>query len=67
MKFSMLNKEKFTEKIYKIACNGSMVAVVDGVPKECHETQCKECIFYSLDLNNCNGKIKKWMNSEYIE
>lgn len=43
----MTNKEKFKEKIWEIACDGSKLAMKDGDICKCTEVKCGECGFFN--------------------
>ena len=60
----MTNKEKYAKEILDIACNGDKIAVRNGKITSCDNLLCKDCDF---GYSNCNEKILKWANSEYVE
>ena len=60
----MLNREKYAKEILDIACKGDKIAVRNGKITSCDNLLCKDCDFGYLD---CNEKILKWANSEYVE
>ena len=60
----MLNREKYTKEILNIACSGSAIAVVNGVPMNCRKMDCALCDLYN---NGCYNKVEEWANSEYVE
>ena len=63
----MLNKEKFKEEIYEIACNGSAIAVEkNNKVSSCKALSCPECIFFNRD-EPCKVLRTKWCNEEYDE
>lgn len=59
----MLNKEKFKDEIFEIACSGSRIALKDGKLTACADMDCDECGFHP----GCKKECKEWANSEYIE
>lgn len=61
----MKNKEKFAKEIVEIACSGGLVAMRNGVLRECRGLCCSQCDFISG--GKCHEKIKEWAESEYIE
>lgn len=61
----MKNKEKFAKEIVEIACSGGLVAMRNGVLRECRGLNCSQCDFISG--GKCHEKIKEWAESEYIE
>ena len=61
----MKNKEKFAKDIIEIAATGTLVAMRNGVLRECRGLNCSQCDFYSD--RECDEKIKEWAESEYIE
>lgn len=61
----MKNKEKFAKEIIEIAVTGSLVAMRDGVLRECRGLYCPQCDFFSD--GKCHERIKKWAESEYVE
>lgn len=61
----MLNKEKYAKEIISVVENGNKIALVGGKVAPCEKIDCNDCECGGLD--NCKEKIKKWMNSEYIE
>ena len=60
----MLNREKYAKEILDIACNGDKIAVRNGKMTSCDNLLCKDCDF---GYSDCNEKILKWANSEYVE
>ena len=60
----MLNREKYAKEILDIACKGDKIAVRNGKMTSCDNLLCKDCDF---GYSNCNEKILKWANSEYVE
>lgn len=67
----MINKEKYKEKIFEIACQGSICACVklnNGILKlqPCRNTYCKACIFYSEKVR-CEEVFIKWLEEEATE
>ena len=60
----MLNREKYAKEILDIACKGDKIAVRNGKITSCDNLLCKDCDF---GYSNCNEKILKWANSEYVE
>lgn len=60
----MLNREKYAKEILDIACKGDKIAVRNGKMTFCDNLLCKDCDF---GYSDCNEKILKWANSEYIE
>ena len=60
----MTNKEKYAKEILDIACKGDKIAVRNGKITSCDDILCKDCDF---GYSDCNGKILKWANSEYVE
>lgn len=61
----MKNKEKYHDEIFKIACGGHVIAVVNGKPVNCENLDCRNCEF--LNRNSCADARKTWCESEYIE
>lgn len=60
----MTNKEKYGNEIVDAAIND--IGLKDGKPVSCFEISCVDCDFYDFN-SGCDGKAKKWLNSEYIE
>ena len=60
----MLNREKYAKEILDIACKGDKIAVRNGKMTSCDNLLCKDCDF---GYSDCNEKILKWANSEYVE
>ena len=60
----MLNREKYAKEILDIASNGDKIAFRNGKMTSCYNLLCKDCDF---GYSNCNEKIMKWANSEYVE
>lgn len=60
----MTNREKYAKEILDIACNRSLIALVNGKLVSCNRTPCSECDFQGL---NCKEEAKEWANSEYVE
>lgn len=63
----MLNKEKYHDEIFGIACNGESVAVVNGKPCACIDVDCCDCIFCHNTETKCMESLKKWCDEEYKE
>lgn len=61
----MKNKEKFAKEIIEIVVTGSLIAMRDGVLRECRGLNCSQCDFFSD--RGCREKIKEWAESEYVE
>lgn len=59
----MLNREKYAKEILDIACKGNKIAVCNGKMTSCDNLLCKDCDF---GYSDCNEKILKWANSEYV-
>ena len=61
----MLNKEKFKEEIFEIACEGDSIAVSKDGEKvvRCTGFFCDDCMFGG---EKCPESINKWANSEYV-
>ena len=57
----MTNKEKYGNEIIELACK---IAVRNGKMTSCDNLLCKDCDF---GYSDCNEKILKWANSEYVE
>lgn len=62
----MTNREKYAKKILDIVCAGKRIAVKNGVPCDCSETDCGECDLSHGD-GHCSGELVEWCNSEYVE
>lgn len=60
----MTNKEFYRDEIFEIACNGHTVAVCDGKPVVCEDTQCSQCDFRGTD---CTKLLKEWLEKEHEE
>lgn len=60
----MKNKEFYRDEIFEIACNGQAVAVCDGKPVVCGDTQCSQCDFRGTD---CTKLLKEWLEKEHEE
>lgn len=65
----MLNKEKYKDKIFEIACEGEMIAfnITTKEVCSCSEVICSNCLFHYGSGNCCTSECKKWGNSEYKE
>lgn len=59
----MLNREKYAKEILDIACKGDKIAICNGKVTSCEDLLCKDCDF---GYSDCNEKILKWANSEYV-
>lgn len=65
----MINKEKYKEEIFDIACKGKTCAGVkltNGVVRlqPCDKTiQCKNCIFY-FGKGYCKDVFMKWLEKD---
>ena len=60
----MTNKEIYGNEIIELACKGDKIAVRNGKMTSCDNLLCKDCDF---GYSDCNEKILKWANSEYVE
>lgn len=60
----MTNKEFYRDEIFEIACSGHTVAVCDGKPVVCEDTQCSQCDFQGTD---CIKLLKEWLEKEHEE
>ena len=60
----MTNKEKYGNEIIELACKGDKIEVRNGKMTSCDNLLCKDCDF---GYSDCNEKILKWANSEYVE
>lgn len=61
----MTNREMYAKEILGIVCECNNVAVKNGVPCACKNTECREC-----DLSggsSCDAKFAKWLKAEYAE
>lgn len=63
----MLNKEKFKDEIFEIACNGGTLALNRNTGKitSCSVIHCADCEF-KLGVS-CDNECRAWCNSEYKE
>ncbi len=61
----MTNREKYEKEILDIVCEGSDVAVKNGVPCKCNKITCRECDFDNTAV--CLNNRVKWFKSEYVE
>lgn len=64
----MTNKQKYAEEILDIACAGNNVAFDKRAMKliNCDDLNCDDCLFNDF-YSGCSEKLKKWVESEYIE
>lgn len=63
----MKNKEKYAKEIIEIACKYGAVNERTGELKGCSEIICEHCLFRESGISRCKGKMKAWLESEYIE
>lgn len=61
----MTNREKYEKEILDIVCEGSDVAVKNGVPCKCNKITCRECDFDNTAV--CLNNRVKWFKAEYVE
>ena len=61
----MTNREKYAKEILDIVCEGSDVAVKNGVPCKCNKITCRECDFDNTAV--CLNNRVKWFKAEYVE
>ena len=61
----MTNREKYAKEILNIVCEGSDVAVKNGVPCKCNKITCRECDFDNTAV--CLNNRVKWFKAEYVE
>lgn len=63
----MLNIEKYKEELENIGVlNPDTLAVIDGKPCMCQETECDMCELYSEE-SCCVDRTDNWLFSEYKE
>lgn len=63
----MLNIEKYKEKLENIGViNPNGLAVIDGKPCMCQETECNMCELRSEE-SRCIYRTDNWLFSEYKE
>lgn len=62
----MLNKEKYKEEIWNIACKGKPISLVNGEPSDCFQTMCEDCDLF-ISASTCTDGFAEWANSEYKE
>lgn len=63
----MLNIEKYKEELENIGVlNPAELAVIDGKPCMCQETECNMCELYSEE-SYCFDRTDNWLFSEYEE
>lgn len=63
----MKNKEKYAKEIIEIACKYGAVNERTGELKGCSEIICEHCLLRESGISRCKGKMKAWLESEYIE
>ena len=61
----MTNREKYAKEILDIVCEGSDVAVKNGVPCKCNKITCRECDFDNTAV--CLNNRVKWFKAEDLE
>lgn len=62
----MKNREYYKKQLLDIACSGSSVALIDGVPEECRPIKCIKC--ECNDKEGCHqDRVLKWSREEYEE
>ncbi|WP_347994722.1 hypothetical protein [uncultured Eubacterium sp.] len=63
----MLNIEKYKEELENLGVfNPDTLAVIDGKPCMCQETECNMCELYSEE-SCCVDRTDNWLFSEYKE
>lgn len=64
----MKNREKYAEEILDIACSGKNFAIDERIMqiRPCEGFYCEYCLFGGTGTD-CEAKIEKWAESEYIE
>ena len=63
----MLNIEKYKEELENLGVfNPDILAVIDGKPCMCQETECNMCELYSEE-SCCVDRTDNWLFSEYKE
>lgn len=62
----MLNKEYYRDLLVEFAINNNKMALTDGVPSDCIETNCAKCGFDDINVD-CDEMRKRWANKEYTE
>lgn len=59
----MTNFEFYKDELLKIANDEEDVAIVDGKPCTCSDTDCNRCDFGC----DCGPKLVKWLYAEHVE
>jgi hypothetical protein len=60
----MKNKENFQKELAEIALHRDSVALINGKPVSCMNTQCEKCDFCNY---HCEDNLAEWAESEYKE
>lgn len=65
----MTNAEKWAKEIVEIARQGGLVAVHNGKPVICWDTNCRDCDLYYVEGTQvmCDWKRREWFDAEYVE
>ena len=66
----MKNKEKYQKEIIDVAIESNIVSLVNGVPKSCGSTRCKDCQKFLMKNGKyiCSiSRFKEWAEAEYEE
>lgn len=64
----MKKRDKFAKEILDKACKGLRIAVIDGSPKDCFESDCKKCeIKTTCFMEGYQKAIQEWCEAEYEE
>ena len=60
----MTNFERYRDEILAIVNRNRAVAIVDGLPQRCAETNCSDCELYSAEMD-CSCKITQWLYADF--
>ena len=67
----MKNKEKYKNELIKILSDHIAIDKDTGEPRDCHNVNCRKCVFEFKDCNNDNFEktdiVNEWLEKEYVE
>ena len=67
----MKNKEKYKNELIKILSDHIAIDKDTGEPRDCHDVNCRKCVFEFKNCNNDNFEktdiVNEWLEKEHIE
>ena len=67
----MKNKDKYKNELIKILSDHIAIDKDTGEPRDCHNVNCRKCVFEFKNCNNDNFEktdiVNEWLEKEYVE